>query len=95
MFVWSLQELESSVFMQRQTLLKEMDSMKNREAISLRSAAVSRETLSSEAARVECLLEEVRGREASLEQVRLQYQRLAEETTQQWVGRGEWLGVQC
>lgn len=81
--VWPLQELESSVFLQRQTLLREMDSMRSREALSLRTAAVSRETLSGEAARVESLLEEVWGREASLEQVRQQYQRLAEETTHQ------------
>lgn len=83
MFVWPLQELESSVFLQRQTLLREMDSMRDSEALSLRTAAVSRETLSGEFARVESLLEELRGREASLEQVQQQYQRLAKETTHQ------------
>ena len=78
-----VQELEASVFKQRQALLKEMDSVRNREALSLRSVAVSRETLSGEAARVESLLEEVQKREASIQQARQEYQRLAEETTYQ------------
>ena len=77
--VWLVQELEASVFRQRQALLREMDSMKNREALSLRAVAVSRETLSGEATRVESLLQEVHKREASLQQV----QRLAEETAHQ------------
>lgn len=78
-----MQELEASVFKQRQALLREMDSVRNREALSLRSVAVSRETLSAEAARVESLLEEVRKREVGIQQAQQEYQRLAEETTHQ------------
>ena len=81
--MWLVQELEASVFRQRQALLREMDSMKNREALSLRAVAVSRETLSGEATRVESLLQEVHKREASLQQVQQQCQRLAEETAHQ------------
>ena len=77
-FACPTQELESSVFKQRQTLLREMDSMKTREALSLRTVAVSQEALSSEAARVKSLLEEVQEREASMQQVQQQYQRLTE-----------------
>lgn len=64
-----LQELEASIYSQRQALLAEMDALKVREAEVRRQSELNKQMLAVEKERVKTKEEQLAAREASLQQV--------------------------
>ena len=67
MITISLQELEASIYSQRQTLLTEMESLKLREAEVKRQAELDKKMLAMERERVRIREEQLAARETSLQ----------------------------
>lgn len=64
-----LQELEASIYSQRQALLAEMDALKVREAEVRRQSELNKQMLAVEKERVKTKEEQLAAREASLQQI--------------------------
>ena len=70
MFVIFLKELENSIHLQRQVLLKELDVVKMRESELRHQSDLCRKSVKCEEERVKALLEEVERREAGISEVK-------------------------
>ena len=64
-----MQELETSIYSQRQTLLAEMDALKVREAEMKRQSELDKKMLAMERERVKIREEQLAAREMTLQQV--------------------------
>ena len=78
-----LQEIDSSLFHQRQSMLKEMDILQRREAELTRQRDLSLQSARYEEERLKTLLEEIHQREASLNAVREDYVKQLNDTKTQ------------